>query len=225
MQLLTVCDPLFQYICRLRRSAAGRRAIDPLVIQTDIRTILKDAEAAASRDPQLKAQWEAVIKPLVFFVDYTITSSELPGSRQWEALAYKMFHELAGDEKFFALLEQELQDRTEQATERLAVCHTCLGLGFRGLHANNPDQIEKYMSQTSARVAPAARDRRGDYLCPQAYEHTDERNLVEPPNHKLVVIGLIFLIGLAVWFWASKAAFRSASREITNTVESIKAQK
>jgi type VI secretion system protein ImpK len=247
MQLLSICEPLFQYVCKLTRCASGGCTKDLAAIQADIHRILKDARAAAARDPDLAAQLEAVLKPLVFFVDYRIRSSELglglpiakerdwgpvpnakervggplPGGRQWQALAYSMFHELAGDEKFFCLLEQELQDRSEQATERLAVYHSCLGLGFRGLYANHPDQIKKYLSRTGARAAALVGDGEDAYLCPQAYQNTDERNLVEPPNRRLALIGLTFLILVAVWFVGSRSAFHAASREINAAFQGI----
>jgi cytochrome bd-type quinol oxidase subunit 1 len=42
--------------------------------------------------------------------------------------------QLAGDEKFFDLLEETLNDSSEDASERLAVYYTCLGLGFMGMY-------------------------------------------------------------------------------------------
>ena len=65
-------------------------------------------------------------------------------SPQWqkEPLAFER-NELAGDEKFFDLLEETLNDSSEEATEQLAVYHICMGLGFTGIYARQPEQLRK----------------------------------------------------------------------------------
>ena len=54
--------------------------------------------------------------PLKFFVDSLISESSLPFAAQWnqDRLAYKD-NELAGDERFFELLEDDKKDPTKDS--------------------------------------------------------------------------------------------------------------
>lgn len=61
-------------------------------------------------------------------------------------------NELAGDERFYDFLDQDLKDTSEEAVERLAVYYVCAGLGFMGMYQGQPDQIRRYMEQIFPRV-------------------------------------------------------------------------
>ena len=77
--------------------------------------------------------------PIIFFVDSIIAESKLSCAGQWhqDRLAYEQ-NELAGDEKFFDLLDETLNDPSPEATERLVIYYVCLGIGFTGWYATQP---------------------------------------------------------------------------------------
>ena len=105
MQLLALCEPLFQYICRLNRSARKGGRFEPGQVRAEIKSLLEDMHDRSSSTPGLTAQLERVELPLLFFVDYMIKESDLDFVRQWHELAHER-NELAGDEKFFDMLDE-----------------------------------------------------------------------------------------------------------------------
>jgi type IV/VI secretion system ImpK/VasF family protein len=197
------------------------------VVRSDIQTLVEEMGQKASTDARLANQFRRIELSLIFFADAMVVESNLRFSQQWqqEPLGYER-NELAGDQKFFDLLEEALNDSSEEATERLAVYYTCLGLGFTGWYTGQPEQLRKLQNQIYSRVRhldlvesdPTQR------LCKEAYESVDMRDLREPPSSKLVLILLFFLVcGLSVmvfYFWA----FRDASAALRHSLESISQQ-
>src|SRR5207249_3023762 len=102
---------------------------------------------------RLASQLKKVELPLTFFVDSLIAESSLPFAAQWNQnrLAYDR-NELAGDEKFFDLLDEDLKDQSEEASERLAVFYVCLGLGFSGIYFRQPELLRKNMLTIAPRI-------------------------------------------------------------------------
>jgi len=141
MTPLELCEPLFTKVCllnRLGRTGGGVASYDQLRLQ--IEGIFSDLRKAADSDPVLRLQWEKLELPLIFFVDSMISESGLAVAATWNRsrLAYEQ-KELAGDEKFFDLLDETLNDPSDEASLRLPVFYTCLGLGFMGWYAGQPD--------------------------------------------------------------------------------------
>ena len=136
MTLLELCEPLFHYICRVNRSARKGGNVSHGQIRAEIDSLFKEIHIKAAGDSGLenhldkdKGKIELV---LAFFVDFMVKESKLPFADEWQELGASKFNELAGDEKFWDLLEETLADRSEVADERLAVYYTCIGLGFTG---------------------------------------------------------------------------------------------
>ena len=196
MRLVTLADPVFQYVCRLRRSAAKGCTFPIEKARADVLQLFEEMRQQAASRPDLAAQYERIRLPLIFFVDSMMRESGLGSRVEWVPLA-RDYRELAGDEKFFHLLDADLNDPSDGATERLAVFYTCLGLGFTGLYFDQPEEIQRRMARVSGRVSQFLGSEGQKRICPQAYEHTDTRNFTEPPGTKLVGIG-IGLIGLLV---------------------------
>jgi type VI secretion system protein ImpK len=120
MTLLELCEPFFQYVCRLLRLARMGRTMEMNKVRKDIARILSDMKAKASISAELATQYEKVELPLIFFIDFMIKESKLSFARDWLELGRER-NELAGDEKFFDLLEVELADPSDAATERLVI--------------------------------------------------------------------------------------------------------
>jgi type VI protein secretion system component VasF len=242
MTLLETTEPLFQYICRLNRMArkssvvptgettfvskAGALprgvSLDYAVVRNEVKAILEDMQQKAAKDFRLASQVQKMELPLLFFVDAIISESSLPFAAQWNQnrLAYER-NELAGDEKFFDLLDQDAKDPSEEASERLAVFYTCIGLGFSGIYFRQPELLRKTMFTIAPRIKRWLEADEAAKICPEAYEGVDTRDLTEPPSRKVLVISLIFVClifaCLASYFWLYH---RSAS-ELTDAFSQI----
>src|SRR5262249_48088785 len=134
--------------------------------------------------------------PIIFFIDNLICTSRLRFAPQWiDNRLAKERNELAGDERFFDLLEHDLAETSEEAAERLAVYYVCLGLGFSGMYQGRPDQLRKYVEQIFPRVRQWIDVDPRTRISKEAYDSTDDRTLTEPPSKHLVLvaIALVFL--------------------------------
>src|SRR5436305_733019 len=130
MTPLELSEPLFQYVCRVNRSARKGGIYAEDQVRAEVRAILADIQAKADADPASAAQFDPrrgkLLLVLMFFVDFMIRNSSLPFAGEWYDLAREE-NEPNGDERFFQLMDESLADRSEPATQRLAVYYTCLG--------------------------------------------------------------------------------------------------
>lgn len=220
MTLLPLCEPLFQYICKLKRSAVKGCDLPLEKVRDDIQRLIEDMGDQVGREPALADQYPRIRMVLTFFVDFMIQESTLSFRSEWVPLAYDL-KELAGYEKFFDLLDEDLADPTDGATERLLVYYTCLGLGFTGVYFDQKDKVQQLMARIAARVSRFMDADEKSRLCPQAYDYTDTRDFTEPPSTKLVGIA-IALAGLTIVLVLTYfLARRWASGEIRRTISAI----
>ena len=140
MTLLELCEPLFQYMCRLNRLARSGSALEMDQVRNDIKTIFEAMKAESLNIAALTSHYEKIELPLLFFVDFTIKESELVFAYDWYELGRER-NELAGDEKFFDLLDENLEDTSGAATERLVIFYTCIGLGFTGVYTGDRKSV------------------------------------------------------------------------------------
>lgn len=230
MTLLELCEPLFQYVCRLNRSArkaaaAGRTAAgdqDAGRVRAEVIGILQDLRSRSSAEPRLIDQFERIELALLFFVDFMIKESQLPFARDWRELAFDR-KELAGDEKFFDLLEETLADPGESATERLAVFYTCIGLGFTGIYTGQAEYLRRKMLQLSSRLRAYMQTDDMARICEDSYR-TDTRNLIEPPGKKLVGIAIALAGLILVLFLANFYLFRWTLQDLTRMLDELLAR-
>src|SRR5687767_5192650 len=171
MTLIELCEPLFQYICRLNRMARSGAHADHTVVREEIKAILEDIMQKSMSDMRLAAQVKKMELPLVFFVDSMIAESKLKFAGQWHSnrLAFAR-NELAGDEKLFDLLEDTMQDSSEDASERLAVYYTCMGLGFCGMYVGQQDYLRGKMMAIAPRIRHLIDADQSARICAEAYE-------------------------------------------------------
>jgi type VI secretion system protein ImpK len=192
------------------------------VVRQTIQSLLTSIKSNAQADPLLALQESKLEMAIIFFIDSMIAESKLACAAQWHQnrLAYAQ-NELAGDEKFFDLLDENLNDQSPEATERLVVYYVCLGLGFTGWYANQPEYLRKKMETIARRISSVIDFDRAARICPEAYQYLDTRNLIEKPGVKIGAIALIFLalclIVLAVNFYL----FRSGSVGFTDSLHEI----
>jgi hypothetical protein len=100
--------------------------LDYAVVRSEIKALFEDMMSKAATDLRLSQQARKIELPLIFFVDSMIAESKLAFAAEWNQnrLAYDR-QELAGDEKFFDLLDETLKENNEDAAERLAVFYIC----------------------------------------------------------------------------------------------------
>lgn len=205
-------------------AAAGPQSVslDYAVVRADIKGIFDDMMAKSATDMRLSQQARKIELPLLFFADSMISDSTLPFAGQWNQnrLAYDR-QELAGDEKFFDLLDETLKDNSEDAAERLAIFYTCIGLGFTGVYFKQPEFLRKTMMGIAPRVRHLVENDQNARICPEAYEGVDVRDLVVPPTGKMMLVGLIFagftLAALISYF----IMYHQASSNINTSIEEV----
>jgi type VI protein secretion system component VasF len=213
MTLLELCEPLFQYMCRLNRSARKGGNYELGQVQAEIKALLADAKGK-SVGANLSEPFEKIELPLMFFCDFMIKESALPWAREWRELAFER-HEMAGDEKFFDLLEETLKDHSPAANDRLAVFYTCIGLGFTGWYTSQPEYLRRKMKEIAARLQAAGMFSEAQRICADAYEKVDTRDLIEPPGTKLLGIAIV-LVGLIIVLFVMYAFLYSDSAKALN---------
>lgn len=226
MSLAELCEPFFQYVCRLNRSARKGASIDMTSVRSEILATLEKIEKTAASRPDLTTQFEKVKMPLIFFADYMIKESNLPFARDWREIQ-RDYNEHAGDEKFFDLLDETLKDRSAAANERLAIFYTCIGLGFQGFYQGQPEFLRKTMTEISGRIRDQMDLDDRARITPEAYENVDTSNLVQPPGAKILGIS-IALVGLILvltatsitLFMKSRSELGDALRAVIGHVES-----
>ena len=226
MTLLDLCEPLFLHICRLSRMARTMTSSEYAVVRADVKGLLDEIRQKANTDVRLASQVSKLDMPLMFFVDSMISEMNLKFSGDWNhsRLAYE-FNELAGDEKFFhPILEETLNDSSEEAADRLAVFYVCLGLGFTGFYTGQPEQLRTFMNQIRPRIRHLVEADQTLRICKEAYENVDSRDLVEPPSGKVVWIVLLFvvftLLALGFYYWM----FANASENLRDSLGNIARQ-
>ena len=220
MTLLELTEPLFQYVCRLSRSGRKGGSFEPSRVRSEIDAHFEDMKSKARADGNLTSQFDRIEMPLVFFVDFMIKESSLSFARQWQEMAYE-HNELAGDEKFFDLLDETLADPSQAATERLAVYYTCMGLGFSGWYTGQPEYLRKKMLEVSARIRHLMDVDEASRICPEAYENVDTSDLVQPPGGKLIGIAVALIGMILVLVVGNLYLFKWASRDLTNALDTI----
>ena len=223
MKLLDLYEELFQYVCLLNRmsNAKPEAQHDYARVRADVKGMIEDIARSTTTDVRLASQVRQLEKPVVFFVDNVISTSRLKFAAQWAAnrLATER-NELAGDERFFDFVKQDLADVSEEAVERLAVYYTCFGLGFTGMYVNQPDQIRSLMEQIFPRIKHWTDSDRVK-MSEEAYKFTDTRTLTEPPNNKIILVSVLFLFlslsVLAVYY----GLYYKASSDLTSAIQYI----
>ena len=232
MTLVECCEPLFQFVCRLSRSARKGVAPEMVQVRSETKGVLAECRARAAQNQQ-QENFETIEIILLYFVDFMVRSSTLPFAKQWQDMASDK-GQMAGDEDFFDQLDATLRDQSDAATERVSVFYTCMGLGFTGWYAGQPEVLRKKMLEVSSRLRGLMDADRSARICPEAYEHVNTSDLVQPPAGKLLGVGIV-LTGLALTMFAAnialyldkqgsmKASLRSLNKQASTATPSTSA--
>ncbi len=206
-------------------AAAKSASLDYTVARSEIKALFEDMISKGTKDIRLSQQVQKVELPLLFFVDSMISESTLPFAAQWNQnrLAYDR-QELAGDEKFFDLLDETLKESGEDAAERLAVFYTCIGLGFTGIYFKQPEFLRKTMLSIAPRIRHLIETEQNARICPETYEKIDTRNLVEPPSSRMAIVGMIFAGFTLAVLISYFLMYHQASKNLNDSIEEVSKQ-
>jgi type VI secretion system protein ImpK len=224
MKLPELCEPLFQYICRLNRSArkGGKHSADQ--VRNEIKNILADMQAKAKPDVTLATHLDksrgGIYLVLLFFVDFMIRKSKLTFAGDWASLA-KEEQEPDGDQKFFDMLGRALADHSDAAADRILIYYTCMGLGFTGVYQDEPDYLRRKMLECSARLRGLINADDAEKVCPEAY-NPDTRELFKPIGSSLVGMSIVLFVLLITVLAANGYQYLQKSRELTQTLDKLK---
>ncbi len=225
MTLLELCEPLFQYVCRLNRSARKEAVVEHNQVRAEIEAILNDIETKAGPDPRLANQLDpdkGKIGPVLsFFVDFIIKESRLSFASDWQEIAAKKYNALAGDQKFWDLLEETLNDRSEAADERLLVYYVCIGLGFTGLYSDQPEHLRAKMREISIRIRHLIDSDDTVPLISESELHVNLDNLIEPPGKSLVGIAIALVGLLIVLFVGNIVLYWNSTSDLDESLNTI----
>src|SRR5580704_12792949 len=226
MNPLELCEPIFTKVCvlnRLGRNQGGLLQYEQL--RLEIEQLLARTQQSAEADPVLRVQWQKLELPMIFFVDSMISESGLAVASTWNRsrLAYDR-KELAGDEKFFDLLDETLNDASDEASQRLLVFYTCIGLGFTGWYAGQSEYLRGKMLDISQRIRSAMETDKTVRICPETYLNVDTRDLVQPPASKLGGIAIVFAGLCLIVVTVEAYLFHAASLSLTDSLTAIGSQ-
>ncbi|HEY2586622.1 MAG TPA: DotU family type IV/VI secretion system protein [Tepidisphaeraceae bacterium] len=229
MKLLDCCEPLFQYLCRLNRSARKGGDHRPEEVRGELKAILAEIQAKARSDPALANQLDkdrgGIYLTLLFFADFMVRNSSLPFANQWEDLAAEERPpELGGDEKFFDMLDKTLADRSEAATEPIAVSYTCMGLGFTGWYTGQPEHLRRKMMECSLRLRGQINADESTPVCPESY-NADTRELFRPIGTSLVGITIALIVLLIAVFAGNAYVYHTTASELSGKLDQLGASK
>ena len=214
------CRPLFTMICSWSASANAGEQIDATSARTSVTSALDNLRSDSRQSPQLGRQFLMVELPLLFFVDF-VMKERLTIVGTWQELAFER-NELAGDEKFFDLLEQTLGDPSELATERVQVYYDCMALGFSGAFRSDAPELDRLFRRCALRLGLAPEIVETGRVTPEAYEHRDARVRKRPLRIKRWrIAGMVCLIGFFATYIVNQAIFRADVSQVKHRLETI----
>ena len=210
MQLLQVCDPVFQYVCDLNRRGREGVRFNLKQVERELEDVFKEMKSQAAMTPAVAADYERVELPLMFFVDDVICRGATNIAGDWPRLAFKR-KERNGDDDFFDKFLSRAME--ENATQQLLVFYTCIGLGFVGKFSydptNGPDQLRDLTVEIEDKIRGIPEFGGGKVqprITAEAYEYTREDDLIPPPVRpitKIVLLLVLLIIVLGIVNWLS----------------------
>jgi type VI protein secretion system component VasF len=226
MTPLELWEPIFTKVCMLNR--LGRKRGDLLSydqLRVEIDELLARVRNSAEAEPALRLHWQKLELPMIFFVDSMISESGLAVAATWNRnrLAYDR-KELAGDEKFFELLDETLNDPSDEASQRLVVFYTCIGLGFTGWYTGQPEYLRGKMLDISQRIRTAMETDKSVRICPETYLNVDTRDLVKAPASRLGGMAVVFAGLCLIVVTVEAYLFHAASLSLTDSLTAIGSQ-
>ncbi|MBQ8477765.1 MAG: DotU family type IV/VI secretion system protein [Succinivibrio sp.] len=193
-ELHELVNPLLTKICHFyvfKKSGVEVKYDDFL---SEIRTQFSIIRKKIERNELLKKEYLQIEKPLVFFIDYFIEDTNFSFSREYEPMA-RMYNELSGDDKFFDLLEECLEDPSADKTV-LEMFYLMLGLGFDGALKREPKEVISKMFLCSEKLGQYVNPKE-EYICPDLQPELKTQEVSETSTSKIEFIKRNIVVTLA----------------------------
>jgi type VI protein secretion system component VasF len=210
MTALELYEPLLLYVCKVNRLVRNGVPLAFGQVRGEVLGLLGEADARAEEDPTLRDHHRALRAPITYFIDDLFAQGRYSFAGRWHEnrLGY-VKDGLAGDEAFFDYLDEAIRKPpSEGLSQQLLVYYTCLGLGFEGFYFNQPDRLRQYMKALEPAIRHYLVDDSVPRLVPQAYEYTDQRDFIRPPELKkaLLLAGILCLLlaGIPLFLYLGK---------------------
>ena len=217
-ELERICRPLLMCVCNYWQYTRAGNTPDKEAFQRQISLLLSEAKDNASKSPALEREFARMERPLVFFVDYMVKEGGFPFAGQWREMARK-YNELSGDEKFFDLLSDALDD--PDASGSLEVFYTMIGLGFDGIYRDDPAYIERRMKVCASRFSQSKVDVSNEALTPI---NPEQRGIsVEKKTSFFKSVRFVMLlcaVFMVVTFSINLSAFLDATKDYRHALAS-----
>lgn len=212
------CRPLFKKICDWSREIENGGAVTADSARQSLTRMLDEMHTLSKKEPELGRQFMMIELPILFYIDFVM--KECMGlTGVWEELAFQR-NELAGDEKFFDLLEQALGNPTDLATERVEVYYQCLSLGFTGTYHQDAPELQRLIRRCALRLGLAPELVETGRVTPDAYGNLDIRVRRQPFSVKRWRLAAgICVAGFVVMYFVNEMIFQSVVRESVNKLE------
>ncbi len=141
-----ILNPIFRKICEYYSFKEKGIEVPQEFMMSEIKTELTAISQKCASYPILQQQHSIILKPLIFFIDYSIKEGGFSFSQNYGEIA-RTFNEFSGDEKFFDLLKETLSRKDDEKLSRLFF--TMLGLGFDGTYKRERSEILEIMKDCS----------------------------------------------------------------------------
>lgn len=214
-----LCEPLFQYVCRLSRSARKGVALDAGLVRSDVRALMGELGSRARSESGMSALADEVRVPLALFIDETVRTNVQGVGEGWSAIADEIEGFEVDPSRFFQAMEDALGDMSQGGLQRVETLQTCLGLGFTG--GRTPGEIAGLLERSGERLSgrmdadPMAR------VCPESYEHVDTSDLIQPAGRSVVGIGVALIVLVLVVIVGNAVIYKNASGELRAALRGI----
>lgn len=224
MTLVEIAEPLFQFVAKLNRLGKAGGTLSQRQVRDEVKGTLAEMRGKADKEG-LGGQFDKIELPFIFFADHMIRESRLAATwgnqGGWKNIAEER-REMAGDERFWDLLEETLLENGDGANQRLACFFTMIGMGFTGIHVMQPDLLRRKMREIAARVRGLVESDTAAKITPDAYENVDTRMLTQPPARRLIGM-VIVLIGMVVTLGVSYVlVFNARTGDLSDVLTKIR---
>lgn len=197
MNLEELCQPLIDYISDIYRIAQNGGKLDLFNVRHTIQHFFDRMQEATFENAEMAGELDKIKLPLVFFVDFMIKEGPFPFKNSWEELG-REYNELSGDEKFFDILDDNLNDPSSLATQRLRVFYQCMGAGFTGCYSRNPEYVERKMKVCALRIGIESDMTSKERVTEKCYQNIlKDKEFVDPTLR----VRKIFLFTLIIFFF------------------------
>lgn len=192
MKLVELSQPLIDYIVDIYRVAQNDGKLEMVSVRRKINNYFDIMHESTLDNSEMAGELDKIKLPLIFFIDFMIKEGPFKFKSSWEELG-REYNELSGDEKFFDILNDNLNDPSSLATQRLQVFYQCMGAGFTGCYSHNLEYIEKKMKVCALRIGLDSNATLQEKVSRNCYENILADKKFKDPTKKTRKIFFIIL--------------------------------